>query len=59
MIYNQLNRPDTIPTESGSPMLNTYIEEMKKHGIELVKNGETNVYEMIPLSKDECDINKI
>lgn len=59
MIYNQLNRPETIPSESGTPYINTYIEVMKKHGIELEKNGETNVYEMIQLSKDECDINKI
>lgn len=59
MIYSQLNRPETIPTESGTPYINVYQETMKKHGIELEKTGETNIYEMIQLSKDECDINKI
>lgn len=59
MIYSQLNRPKTVPSNPGTRYINTYIESITKKGKELEKSGETNVYEMIQLDKDSCDIEKI
>lgn len=61
MIYSQLNRPETIPTSSGTQFLNTYQEEInKKTGMkELVKTGETNIYEMIQADLESTKIENI
>lgn len=61
MIYSQLNRPETIPSPNGSEFLNTYEEEInKKTGMkELVKSGETNIYEMIQADLESTKIENI
>ena len=59
MIYSQLNRPERIPTNPGTEYINTYQEVVNKHGKQLEKSGQTNVYEMIQLDKDSCNIEKI
>lgn len=59
MIYNQLNRPKTKPSNAGSRYLNLYQENVTKKGIELVKTGETDVYELIQKDADSCNIENI
>lgn len=59
MIYNQLNRPETKPSNPGTHFINTYQENITKKGIELVKTGESNVYELIQQDAEECKIENI
>lgn len=49
---------ETIPQQPGSRMEPHYVERYDKNGHPyLVKDGETNVYEIIQSHKEECDIN--
>ena len=59
MIYSILNKPERVPTNPGTEYINTYQEVVNKHGKQLEKTGQTNVYEMIQLDKDACNIEKI
>lgn len=61
MIYSMLNRPHTTPCNPGTHYLNTYQEEIneKTGKLELVKTGETNVYEIIQTHADEVKIENI
>lgn len=59
MIYSQLKRPETKASNSGSRYLNTYQENITKKGLELVKTGQTDVYELIQKDADSCNIENI
>lgn len=61
MIYTLLNRPERIPTNSGTPFINTYQEIIdKKSGkLRLEKTGEHNVYEEIQQDAESCKIENI
>lgn len=61
MIYDQLRTPKHEFTPHGSRYLNVYQEEInKKTGSkELVKTGETNIYEMIQQDAEACKIENI
>ena len=61
MIFTQLKRPETIPTNPGTPFINTYQEVIdKKSGkLKLEKIGEHNVYEEIQLDAESCKIENI
>lgn len=59
MIYSQLKRPETKPNNSGSRYLNTYQENITKKGLELVKVGQTDVFELIQKDADSCNIENI
>ena len=60
MIYTQLVRPETIPTNEGTRYINTYQEIIDKKGkLKLEKTGETNVYEMIQADAESCKIENI
>lgn len=59
MIYSQLNIPPAEPTPEGTIYLNTYQEEVKKGRTQLVKTGQTNIYEMIQQDAESCKIENI
>lgn len=61
MIYNAFITPKRKAAPSGTHFLNTYQEEInKKTGCkELVKTGETNVYEMIQADLESTKIENI
>lgn len=61
MIYDQLNKPKANPTPEGTRYLNTYQEQInKKTGSkELVRVGQTNIYEMIQQDAEQCKIENI
>lgn len=61
MIYDQLHKPTREATPEGTKYLNVYQEEInKKTGSkELVKTGETNIYEMIQQDAEACKIENI
>lgn len=59
MIYTQLNRPETIPSNPGDHFINTYQEIVKKDGKQLEKKGKTNVYELIQRDAEDCKIENI
>ena len=59
MIYTQFNCPPAEPTPEGTRYINTYQEEVKKGRLQLVKTGQTNVYEMIQQDAESCKIENI
>ena len=60
MIYSQLNRPETVPTNPGTQYINTYQEELDKEGkLTLVKTGEHNVYLEIQEDAEDSKIENI
>lgn len=61
MIYDQLRKPPHKITPAGTRYLNTYQEEINKKtgSLELVKSGQTNIYEMIQKDAESCDIKNI
>lgn len=60
MIYSILNKPPKNNTPSGNEYLNVYQEEITKQGIkQLVKTGETNVYEIIQADIESTKIENI
>ena len=60
MIYTQFDTPEKIPTNSGTPFINTYQEVIDKKGKKkLEKTGEHNVYEEIQLDAESCKIENI
>ena len=60
MIFTQLNRPETKPTNSGTPYINTYQEVIDDSGkLKLEWTGETNVYERIQEDAESCKIENI
>lgn len=59
-VYDQFNRPKTLPTEAGNHYINEYQEEIAKDGKkELVKIGEKDVYEMIQVDLESTKIENI
>lgn len=61
MIFSQLNKPEHRFTPEGTRYINTYQEQINKKtgNIELVKSGETCVYEMIQQDAESCKIENI
>lgn len=59
-VYDQFNRPKTLPTEPGDHYINEYQEEISKDGHkELVKIGEKDIYEMIQIDLESTKIENI
>ena len=60
MIYSILKRPPKTKTPAGTRYINTYQEEItKKEGKQLIKIGETCVYDMIQADLESCKIENI
>lgn len=60
MIYSILKIPPKNSTPAGTMYLNTYQEEItKKGGKQLVKIGETNIYETVQADLESCKIENI
>lgn len=61
MIYDQLNKPKRINTPEGTRYLNTYQEEINKKtgSLQLVRSGQTNIYEMIQQDVPQTEIQNI
>lgn len=61
MIYDQLRTPKRVPTPEGTRYLNTYQEEINKKtgSLQLVRKGQTDVYEMIQQDAELCKIENI
>lgn len=59
-IYSLLKTPKSKHTPAGTRYINEYQEQINKNGsMSLVKTGQTNVYEIIQLHKEECKIENI
>lgn len=58
-VYDQFNRPKTIPTHPGDMYLDVYQEENTKKGKEILKTGKTCVYDMIQADLEQSKIENI
>lgn len=61
MIYDLLNKPKRINTPEGTRYLNTYQEEINKKtgSLQLVRSGQTDIYEMIQQDVPQTEIQNI
>ena len=58
-VYDQFNRPKTIPAHPGDMYLDTYQEEHTKSGTEIIKTGKTCIYDMIQADLEQSKIENI
>ena len=60
MIYSILNRPPKVKTPAGTMYLNTYQEEItKKDGKQLIKTGQTCIYDVVQADFESTQIENI
>lgn len=59
MIYTQFNKPKTEPTPEGTRYLDVFQEEVKKGKLQLIKTGETCIYDLIQQDAESCKIENV